>query len=320
MHGRQASIPSTHIPGFLQLPTEITAAIISEVDAHRDLIALALTSRILTPSIIPQHTEYRVIRIRHLLPYTWAHLAQRADLAQHIREVHLCAPDDRTATDRYPTTIHDSDIDKNHGHAREANRHSNICLALGHMKHLQVFTWAHSWGNNRFQRGGIGPIFEDSVLDVISKAPSLKHLCLSGRFGRHVVRGRGVNGVCYPVRTSIYLFIDLNTTMTISLWWQAWAFRDLLSLSLTGDVWVRPSNAEHVCRMMEQSPQLEVRAWQLFELLSDLSVASRITYGFSPTEGPSFSMSKATMAPVTVWGKLPARCFVNCLSGEPSHD
>ena len=165
MHGHQASI---RISGFLQLPTEITAAILSEVDAHRDLIALALTSRILTPSVIPQHTEYRVIRIRHPLPYMWAHLAQRADLARHIREVHLCAPDDRTATDRYPTTIHDSDIDKNHGHAREANRHSNICLALGHMKYLQVFTWARTWANNRFQWRGISPIFEDGVLDIIS--------------------------------------------------------------------------------------------------------------------------------------------------------
>lgn len=304
MDAHEAPITSTRISGFLQLPTEITAAILSEVDAHRDLIALALTSRRLTPSVIPQHTEYRVIRIRHPLPYMWAHLAQRADLARHIREVHLCAPDDRTATDRYPTTIHDSDIDKNHGHAREANRHSNICLALGHMKHLQVFTWAHTWANNRFQRGGIDPILEDGVLDIISKAPSLKHLSLSGGFGRHVFHGRGVNGACYPVRTSSLFVFHLNATLTVSLWWQAWAFRDLLSLSLSGDVWVRRSNVEHVCRMMKQSPQLEVRAWQLFELLSYLSIASRFTDGLSPTERPSFSMSKATVASTTVWGKL----------------
>ncbi|KAF8227230.1 hypothetical protein L208DRAFT_1405740 [Tricholoma matsutake] len=220
---------------FLQLPTEVTEGILSEIDAHRDLIALALTSRAFTDLIIPHHTEYRVIRLRHPLPYIWAHLARRVDLTRNIREVHLCAAHDYTARDRYPTTLsRDKDIDGNEEHTQDENRLVNICRALGHMRYLQVFTWAWAWGNGLYPRG-TSFIVEERILGVVSKIPCLKHLALFGPFGIHVRDGRGLGGIPYP----------------------AWCFSGLLSLSLHGDVWVRPGNSDHICEMMKRSPDLE---------------------------------------------------------------
>jgi hypothetical protein len=201
---------SNSSPGFLQLPIEVTEGILSEIDIHRDLIALALTSRSFTHLIIPHHSEYRVIRIRHALPSTWVYLARRADLTRNIREVHLCARDDCTAPDRYPTVLDDTmaNVDWIPSQNRElyaqdfeANRLGNICRALGHMKRLRVFTWAYLWSNHRWP-GGISPIFEERVLGVISKTPSVRHVALFGQFGKHVRDGRGLGGACYPVRTS----------------------------------------------------------------------------------------------------------------------
>ncbi|KAJ7080890.1 hypothetical protein B0H15DRAFT_996447 [Mycena belliarum] len=55
---------------------------------HRDLVSLALVSRAAAAPVIPRHTEYRVVRTRHLhlLPAMWAHLARRANLTRNIRK------------------------------------------------------------------------------------------------------------------------------------------------------------------------------------------------------------------------------------------
>jgi hypothetical protein len=214
MPGPQPSICCNSNSDILQLPAEVTEGILSEIDAHQDLLALALTSRALACSIIPRHTEYRVIRVRHPLPYMWAHLARRADLTRNIREVHLCAQDDYTATDRYPTSLPDAEIQRNYEHSQDTNRLNNTCRALGYMRHLRVFTWAYAWSNDR--RPGITSIFEDRVFDIVRKTPSLRHLALLGQFGTHVQDGMGIGGVPYPVRILLFPFRLLKNFLPVS--------------------------------------------------------------------------------------------------------
>ncbi|KAG6865572.1 hypothetical protein C0991_001331 [Blastosporella zonata] len=121
------------------LPRELLDEILSELDQVHDLLSLAFTSRRNANIVIPQHTEYRKIRVRTTMPAMWAHLAQRADLARNIREVELCARQDYTAPDRFPVTL----VDNAYHHDDEQKRVEHMCAALGHMKRLATFVWQY---------------------------------------------------------------------------------------------------------------------------------------------------------------------------------
>ncbi|KAJ7114089.1 hypothetical protein C8R44DRAFT_710505 [Mycena epipterygia] len=218
---------------FLRLPQELLDDIISDLE-HRDLVSLALASRASGALVIPRHTEYRVLRTRHLLPAMWAHLARRADLTRNIREVHICERLNKTTSDRVPKMLIDHCVDEKMVHMVEERRIRNICTALGHMRRLHTFTW--SWDVNPPAVPTIEPAHENAILEALSRKKTLAHLGLSGLFGaRAPGAGYDPDSALYPL----------------------WRFSNLTSLSLRGDAWIKPSNAVHLKRMLHRSPALE---------------------------------------------------------------
>ncbi|KAJ7863177.1 hypothetical protein B0H13DRAFT_2237154 [Mycena leptocephala] len=195
---------------------------------HRDIVSLALVSRASSALVIPRHTEYRVLRTRHLLPAMWAHLARRADLTRNIREVHICERLNKTASDRVPKTLIDRCVDEKITHVVEERRIRNICIALGHMRRLHTFTW--SWEVDPPAIPTIETAHENAILEVLSRKKTLRHIGLSGMSA-------------YDPESSLY---------------PLWRFSNLTSISLRGDAWIKAANALHLKRMLSRSTALEV--------------------------------------------------------------
>lgn len=190
---------SGNVPPLFRLPDEILEEIVSELDQHSDLVAFALASRICAALVIPHHTQYRILRVRHTLPDMWAHLARRSDLARNIREVHICERSNIWAADHYPTTLIDNSLDRALTNAEESVRIRNICHALSHMHLLHTFTW--SWEDVRGQdRPTSHPAHENAILTIISQRPQLQHIGLHGRFALHALNSiRDLDSLMYPV-------------------------------------------------------------------------------------------------------------------------
>ena len=75
---------------LLWIPTELLDLIASFVVTHRDLIALAMTCRVLAYIVIPAHAAYRTIRIHSRRgPTPWVNIAGRLDRAIGVRLVVL---------------------------------------------------------------------------------------------------------------------------------------------------------------------------------------------------------------------------------------
>jgi len=187
------------LPPICRLPDEILEEIVSELDEHRDLLAFALTSRICAATVIPYHTQYRILRVRHTLPEMWAHLARRADLARNMREVHICERSNLLAADHYPTSLVDKDLDGAPNNAEESVRIRNICKALSHMDRLHTFTW--SWMDVQgHQRPTSHPVHENSILNVLFDLPRLEHVSLKGMFAMHAPGSHiDTKSLTYPV-------------------------------------------------------------------------------------------------------------------------
>ncbi|KAJ7760187.1 hypothetical protein B0H14DRAFT_382499 [Mycena olivaceomarginata] len=220
----------------LRLPQELLDEILSDLE-HRDLVALALASRAACALVIPRHTEYRILRTRHLLPAMWAHLARRADLARNIREVHICDRANRGASERVPRTLVLAEEKKEKEKGKiadaveaEARRVRDVCKALGHMRRLHTFTWA--WEVEPPARPTVQPGHETAILEVLARKKGLRHLGLSGMFGVHAP------GAAYDQDSMVY---------------PLWRFSNLTSLSLRGDTWIKPANALHLKRMLMRS-------------------------------------------------------------------
>lgn len=225
---------SRNIPAVFGLPDEILEEIVAELDQHEDLISFALASRLCAALVIPHHTEYRILRVRHTLPNMWAHLARRADLARNVRQVHICEHHNRLSPDHYPNTLIDKTIDNGLKNAEESVRIRNICQALSHMHRLQVFTW--SWKDVLEQRPTSHPYHENAVLTVVSRLPALEKLSLSGKFALHALGSHlDARSITYPV----------------------WKVANLTSLSLHGESWAKLANSKHLCHLLAKSPNLE---------------------------------------------------------------
>ncbi|KAG6817124.1 hypothetical protein H0H87_012315 [Tephrocybe sp. NHM501043] len=212
------------------LPHEILDDILSELDEVNDLLSLAFTSRRNANVIIPQHTQYRNIRIRTPMPAMWAHLAQRADLTRNIRRVELCTRQDHTASDRFPFTL----VYGSTHHEDEKQRVDDICTALGHMKRLATFVWDYE-PDVKSGRWRLNHSHEEMIISSLVKAPSLRHLMLRGECGAHVRDGKGTLRQPYPL----------------------WNITGLNSLSLLGTAWTNRSNSEDIIRLLQASPNLE---------------------------------------------------------------
>ena len=179
------SLYPRNLPPLLRLPPETLDEIASFIDMHSDLISFARASHACADLVIPQHSEYRIIRVRHKFPYMWAHLARRADLARNIREVHICERHNSTATDHFPSTLIEKSTDGVMEHVEEGNRIRNLCEALRHMKRLRVFTWSWNFLISTAVNPTTKPAHEDAIFAVLSQNPSLMHLGLWGNFGAH---------------------------------------------------------------------------------------------------------------------------------------
>ena len=190
---------SQDLPAVFGLPDEILEEIVAELDQHKDLISFALASRLCSTLVIPHHTEYRILRVRHPLPDMWAHLARRADLARNVREVHICERSNYLSPDHYPITLIDKSIDNALTNAEESVRIRNICQALTHMHRLQVFTWSCKDLPGQ-QRPTSHPNHENAVLTAVSQLPALQTLNLSGKFALHALSSHiDTSSMTYPV-------------------------------------------------------------------------------------------------------------------------
>ncbi|KAF9554956.1 hypothetical protein CPC08DRAFT_643572 [Agrocybe pediades] len=220
------------LPPLCRLPDEILEEIVAELDDHKDLMAFALTSKICAATVVPHHTQYRILRVRHTHPEMWAHLARRADLARNVREVHICDRSNLSAADHYPNKLIDKELDAAVDNAEESVRIRNICKALSHMKRLHTFTWTCAGQ----QRPTSHSKHENDILAVVVGLPRLEHISLGGRFAMHALGAhQDPDGLTYPV----------------------WKLSNLRSLSLVGETWAKPGNSRHICRLLKQSPDLE---------------------------------------------------------------
>lgn len=245
---------SFNMPSFFVLPDEIVEEIMSELDQHRDLVSFALASKTCADAVIPHHTQYRILRVRHTLPEMWAHLARRSDLARNIREVHICERQNYSMPDRSPTTLIDQTLDRSLENADETKRVRNICQALTHMHQLRVFDW--SWRDVAGQqRPTSHPSHENAVMTVATQLPTLETLRLNGKFALHALNSSlDTKSLAYPVRSSY----RLASIVTLMLPYQVWKVSNLRSLTLTGDTWARLGNSKHLCAVLAKSPNLEV--------------------------------------------------------------
>ncbi|KAJ7173440.1 hypothetical protein C8R46DRAFT_1082808 [Mycena filopes] len=179
----QAHYAVAKIPALLRLPQELMDDILADLE-HADLVSLALVSRGGNALVIPRHTEYRILRTRHLLPAVWAHLARRADLARGIREVHITTRTDHSASDRVPRALVDRTDEK---------------LAVEPAAPPTV-TKGH----------------EDRVLAALAAKPTLRHLALSGMFGVYAP------GLAYDPESRGYPLWGFQNLTSISLRGDAW--------------------------------------------------------------------------------------------------
>ena len=202
------------LPAVYGLPDEILEEIVAELDQHKDLISFALASRFCSTLVIPHHTEYRILRVRHPLPDMWAHLARRADLARNVRQVHICERSNYLSPDHYPITLIDKGIDKALSNAEESVRIRNICQALTHMHRLQVFTWSCKNLPGQ-QKPTSHANHENAVLSAVSQLPALQTLNLSGKFALHALSSHiDTSSTHYPVSLRLQ-FLTLSRLHTI---------------------------------------------------------------------------------------------------------
>ncbi|GLB43229.1 hypothetical protein LshimejAT787_1301300 [Lyophyllum shimeji] len=236
------------IAPLLQLPHEILDEILSLLGSPSDLLAFSLASRACAPLVLPNHIEYRVLRIRTPSNALWAHLAARQDLARNIRELRLCRRGDYSAPDRMPTTLVPltqggnlpaSANGSNGSSGRreeeaEEKRMRDVCTAVGHMTRLETFVWDYEPDVKAGLR--LNHAFEESMLAaLLSAARDVRRVALRGRCAAHVREGRGVSRESYPV----------------------WEMKGLEELSLYGTGWIAKSNWSHLLRMLQRSPDLE---------------------------------------------------------------
>ncbi|KAH8826994.1 hypothetical protein DL96DRAFT_1605114 [Flagelloscypha sp. PMI_526] len=219
---------STNHPILCKLPKELQDEIVSALELHRDLVSLALSCQALYNLVVPRHSEYRILRVRHAVPAVWAHLARRKDLARNIRLVSICKRSDYTSTDHWPSKLIDKEKDEKPEFFEEGERVKNICQALENMVNLTHFDWSGDLP--------VKPAQEDAILEVLAKKEKLKYLSLIGEWGRHA------RGTCQDSNSDVY---------------PLWRIKNLTTLILRGSTWIKPLNAPHLVKMLSRSPQLE---------------------------------------------------------------
>ncbi|KAH6896487.1 hypothetical protein BKA70DRAFT_1316601 [Coprinopsis sp. MPI-PUGE-AT-0042] len=72
-----------------RLPYDIKQLILDEIESEKDLLNFALSSKNWCGLVVPNHLQYRSLRLDVDRPELWSHLAQKAGLASRIRTVVL---------------------------------------------------------------------------------------------------------------------------------------------------------------------------------------------------------------------------------------
>ena len=163
----QRARPHNGPPTLDNLPFDIKDDIISFVDAPSDLLCLALASKEWTSLVIPNHIEYRELKVRVDHPEIWQHLATRADLAKNIRSVRIM----RQITSRGRSSLTLTNFNKE----AKANLESlqdpspEMLAALSNFKSLQRFTWIGNSGSS---------VLPDSVFKILLGCPELQEVKL----------------------------------------------------------------------------------------------------------------------------------------------
>ncbi|KAJ3822817.1 hypothetical protein F5880DRAFT_1571619 [Lentinula raphanica] len=213
-----------------KLPLEILDSILSEIDDHDDLIALALASKDLHRIVIPRHSEYRVLRIRHRFPALWAHLALRADLSRNLREIQITQRDNQALVERYPTTPVSSYqanalgmVDSPDPHQEERERVKNLLVVMEHTQRLKAFHW-----DFRHSVGTLFPEQELQLLASLSRISELRTLVIAGELR------------CVP----------------LAQFQMAWNMPHLQDLTLMGNIWTSLATARSLKHVLKQCTQL----------------------------------------------------------------
>ena len=155
-------------PALDNLPFDIKDYIISSLEAPSDLLCLALASKEWTSLIIPNHIEYRALKVRIDHPEIWQHLATRADLAKNIRSVRIMR---QITGSRGPS----SSTLTNFNEEATANLESRerpspeMLTALSNFKSLQRFTWIGNCASS---------VLPDSVFKILLGCPELQEVKL----------------------------------------------------------------------------------------------------------------------------------------------
>lgn len=210
----------------MRLALETLDQIASYIDLHRDLLAFALASHACANLVIPRHTDYRVIRIRYPMPYMWAHLSRRADLARNVREVHIAEIRNYEAPDHAPAALIDKAIDARLENNTDAARIRNLCRALGHMQHLHTFSWSCVIPPGT--RTNV-PLHEAEIFMALSRCTSLRRLSLAGVLGSFAKSAHDDPTSTYPV----CIYYQSCLSLQFSLCYASF-YAILASLAVTG--------------------------------------------------------------------------------------
>ena len=150
------------------LPFDIKDDIISFVDAPSDLLCLALASKAWTSMVIPNHIEYRELKVRADHPEIWQHLATRADLAKNIRSVRIMRQI-TSSRERSPSTLTGSNKKAKANLESLEHPSPEMLTALSNFKSLQRFTWIGNSGSS---------VLPDSVFKIFVGCPELQEVKL----------------------------------------------------------------------------------------------------------------------------------------------
>ncbi|KAJ3782931.1 hypothetical protein GGU10DRAFT_362382 [Lentinula aff. detonsa] len=216
---------------FSKLPLEILDTILSDLDEYSDLIAFALAAKGLYRIVVPRHSEYRVLRIRHRFPGLWAHLARRADLSRNLREIHISQKNDQATLERHPTTLVSSYLPDGMTDPwkEEEGRVQNFLVVLGYMERLKTFQWdfRHDAGslymNAEQELQLFGTLSKISLIETLVLAGELRCLALA-KFHQFQL---------------------------------AWDMPKLVDLTLMGSVWTSPAASLSLKHVLKQCVRLK---------------------------------------------------------------
>jgi hypothetical protein len=150
------------------LPFDIKDDIISFVDAPSDLLCIALASKEWASMVIPNHIEYRELKVRADHPEIWQHLATRADLAKNIRSVRIMKQITSSRGRSFSTL---TGLNKKAKANLESLEHPSpeMLTALSNLKSLQRFTWIGNSGSS---------VLPDPVFKILVGCPELQEVKL----------------------------------------------------------------------------------------------------------------------------------------------